>query len=249
MHGFDFLVPQFITRIQDIHIAVTPQIFADVLRVPKVEFPEHSSCEHLRTVSKEKLKSAFCEHLFEWGECQFTYCSGFAKGPWFLNMVMTFVLHPLSHYNFITKSHAQFLLSLFEHLTIDFPSHFILSILDVYRETTSRDKLIFSSIIMRILRHFSVPFLASDYFSYMCAIDAATVKRREAQFRSRQSGLAAPPSRLIPSRFAPSTSAPSFSTGDVTLGDIITQFQRMDTWLDTFSTELYQVNICVSRIA
>ena len=73
-------------------------------------------------------------------------------------MVMTFVLHPLSHYNSITEPRAQFLLSLIEQLIIDFPSHFILSIIDVHRDTATRDKLIFPSIIMRILCHFSVPF-------------------------------------------------------------------------------------------
>ena len=56
---------------------------------------------------------------------------------------MTFVLHPLSHYNSITKPRARFLLSLLEHLTIDFPSHFILSIIDVHLDVASRDKLIF----------------------------------------------------------------------------------------------------------
>ena len=44
-----------------------------------------------------------------------------------MNMVMNFVLHPLSHYNSITEPRARFFLSLLEHLTIDFPSHFILS--------------------------------------------------------------------------------------------------------------------------
>ena len=37
--------------------------------------------------------------------------------------------------------------------------------------------------------------------------------------------------------------------GDVTLGDVMAQLQRMDARLDTFSTELYQVNVCVGRIA
>ena len=96
-----------------------------------------------------------------------------------MNMVMTFVLHLLSYYNSITEPHARFLLSLLEHLTIDFPSHFILSIIDVYRDTTSRDKLIFPSSIIRILRHFSIPLSASDHFSVMCDIDVATVKRSE----------------------------------------------------------------------
>ena len=102
-----------------------------------------------------------------------------------MNMVMTFVLHPLSHYNSITKPRAQFLLSLLEHLTIDFPSHFILSIIDVHLDSASHDKLIFPSAITRILHHFSVPFPSSYHFSIMCAIDYATVKHSEAQFRSR----------------------------------------------------------------
>ena len=192
--------------------------------------------------------SAFCEGPSVWGERQFTPCRPFAKGPRFMNMVMTFVLHPLSHYNSITKPRAQFLLSLLEHLIIDFPSHFILSIIDVHLDSTSHDKLIFPSAITRILCHFSVPFPSSDHFSVMCSIDYATVKRSEAQFRSRQLDSAAPPSRSAPSRSASSTFAPSSSTSDVSLGDIIVQLQRMDTRLDTLSTEMYQMNVRVGRI-
>ena len=97
-----------------------------------------------------------------------------------MNMVMTFVLHPLSHYNSIIEPRAQFLLSLIEHLTIDFPSHFIFSIIDVHLHLASCDKLIFLFAIMRILRHFSVPFPFSDHFTIICAIDYATVKCSEA---------------------------------------------------------------------
>ena len=111
MHGFDYSVPHFITSVRGTHIVVIPQIVTDVLHVPKVEFPDYPSCDRLRTVSKDKLISAFCRHPSNWGKRQFTYCLGFAKGPWFLNMIMTFVLHPLSHYNSITKSRARFLLS------------------------------------------------------------------------------------------------------------------------------------------
>ena len=165
-----------------------------------------------------------------------------------MNMMMTFVLHPLSHYNSITEPRARFLLSLLEHLTIDFPSHFILSIIDVHWDSASRDKFIFPSAIMRILCHFSVPFPSFDHFSIMCAIDYATIKRSEAQFRSRQTDSAAPSSCSTPSRSTPSTSASS-SSDDVSLGDIMAQLQRMDARLDTLSTELYQVNIRVCRIA
>ena len=96
-----------------------------------------------------------------------------------MNMVMTFVLHPLVHYNSITESRARFLLSLLEHLTIDFPSQFIPFIIDVYRDTATCDKLIFPSAIMQILCHFSISFPFSDHFPVLCAIDYATVKWSE----------------------------------------------------------------------
>ena len=220
-----------------------------MLRVPRIEFPNYPSYERLRTVSKDELMSAFCERPSVWGEHLFTPCLPFAKGPRFMNMVMTFVLHPLSHYNSITEPRARFLLSLLEHLTIDFSSHFILSIIDIHLESVSHDKLIFSSAITRILHHFSVPFPSSDHFTIMCVIDFATVKHSKTQFWSRQSDSAAPPSRSAPSRSAPSASAPSSSSGDVTLRDIMAQLQRMDAHLDTFFTRLYQVNVHVSRIA
>ena len=99
---------------------------------------------------------------------------------------MTFVLHPLSYYNIITEPCAQFLLSLIEDLFIDFPSHFILSLIDVYMDTVTHDKLIFPSAIMRLLRHFSVSYPKSPHFLYMCAIIAATVKRSLVQLCSKQ---------------------------------------------------------------
>ena len=131
MHGFNYSIPHFITSIQDTRIVVTSQIVADVLYVLIVEFPDYLGCERLRTASKDELIFAFYKHPSDWGKHQFTYCSGFAKGPQSLNMVMTFVLHPFSHYNSITEPRARFLISLIEGLTIDFPSHFILSIIDV----------------------------------------------------------------------------------------------------------------------
>ena len=180
-----FFSTLFLTRVRGTYITVTPQIVTNVLCVPRIEFPNYPGYECLRTVSKDERKSTFYERPSNWGERQFTNCPSFAKGPRFFNMVMTFVLHPLSHYNSITEPHARFLLSLLKHLTIDFPSHFILSIIYVHRDSASCDKLIFPWAITRILLHFFAPFPASDHFSYMCAIDAATVKHSKAQFRSR----------------------------------------------------------------
>ena len=113
-------------------ILVTAQLVANVLQVPRIEFPDYPGCKRLRTVSRDELMSIFCEHPSVWGKHLFTPSRPFAKGPRFMNMVMTFVLHPLSNYNSITEPRARFLLSLLEHLTIDFPYHFILSIIDVH---------------------------------------------------------------------------------------------------------------------
>ena len=65
-------------------------------------------------------------------------------------MVMTFVLHPLSFYNFITEPCARFLPSFLEDLFIDFPSHFILYLIDVYRDTVTYEKLIFPTIMAQL---------------------------------------------------------------------------------------------------
>ena len=95
-------------------------------------------------------------------------------------MVMTFTLTPLSHYNSIIEPRAYFLLSLLEDLSIDFPSHFITSILDVYQDTATRDKLIFSLAITRILTHFHIPIPSSPFFTTMGAISAGSVRQSKA---------------------------------------------------------------------
>ena len=92
MHGIDCSVPLFFTRVRGTRIPITPQLVADVLRVPRIEFPDFPSCERLRTVSRDELMFAFCERPSVWGERLFTPCRPFAKGPRFMNMVMTFVL-------------------------------------------------------------------------------------------------------------------------------------------------------------
>ena len=106
MHGLDSSVPFFHTRIQGTRIVVTPQLVADVLHVSRVEHLDYPGCERLRTVSKDKMISTFCECPSDWGDRQFTLRKDFAKGPRFINMVMTFILHPLSHYNSITEPRA-----------------------------------------------------------------------------------------------------------------------------------------------
>ena len=137
------------------------------------------------------------------------------------------------------------MLSLLEDISIDFLSHFILSLIDVYKDTTTCDKLIFPSVITQILHHFSVSFPVSPHFSMMGAIDAATVRQSEAQLRLRrpQTQTTAPLAST-----APSTSTPLSFTSGATFEAIMTQLVRMDAHLNTFSDELCLVNTRVGRI-
>ena len=141
-------IPQFVTQIQGTRIVVTLEIISEILHVPQVLHPDYAVCPRLRIVSKDELRSLFSETPSSWGESQNTLCLGFAKDLRFLNMVMTFVLHPLSHYNSIIEPHARLLLSLIEDHSIDFPFHFILSLVDVYRDTTT----VISSFSLRLSR-------------------------------------------------------------------------------------------------
>ena len=97
MHELDSSVSLYHTRVRGMRIVVTSQLVKDVLRVPRVKHLDYPGCERLRTVSKDQMISTFCECPSDWGDHQFTPCKAFAKGPRFINMVMTFVLHPLSH--------------------------------------------------------------------------------------------------------------------------------------------------------
>ena len=181
MHVFNYSVPHFVTRVRGTCIVVTPDLISELLHVKRLEFSDYPGYECLRTMSKDKLSSHFCERLFSQGDHQNTPCSGFVKGLRLLNMVMTFFIHPLSHYNPIIEPCARFLLSLLEGLTIDFPYHFILFLIDVYKDSTTSDMLIFPLATTRILRHASVFYLESTHFSVMCAIDVVIIRQSEAQ--------------------------------------------------------------------
>ena len=83
---------------------------------------------------------------------------------------MTFILHHLSHYNSITEPSARLLLTFIKDLTINFSSHFILFLKNVYRDTATRDKLIFPSAITRIIRRSSIPYPEFSHFIVMGAL-------------------------------------------------------------------------------
>ena len=62
-------------------------------------------------------------------------------------------------------------------LSIDFPSHIIESIIDCYRDTTTRDKLILPSSITRILTHLHVTIPSSPLFYVIGAISKESIWR------------------------------------------------------------------------
>ena len=117
-------------------------------------------------------------------------------------------------------------MSLLEDLSIDFPSHFIISILDVYLDTSTRDKLIFPFSIMCVLTHFHIPIPSSPFFTTMGAINAGFVQRSEAQLRPKRPRVEtdySAASVVPPLSSAPSTSAPSSLVAGVTLNAIMAQ--------------------------
>ena len=137
---------------------------------------------------------------------------------------MTFVITSRLYYNTITKPCARFLLSLMEGLSIDFPSHMIVSILDCYQDTDTHDKLIFPSAITYILTHMHIT-IPPPLFHVMGAISKESIWRSAAQFAAKRPHLvktnatpAAPTSRHS------SSSAPfSSSWANVSLADIMKQ--------------------------
>ena len=97
MHGFDTSVPRFVTYVRGTRIVVTPDLVSEILDIPRIAHPDYPAYQRLRTMFKDELISHFCEKPSKWGGHQNTLCLDFTKGLRFLNMVMAFVLHPLSH--------------------------------------------------------------------------------------------------------------------------------------------------------
>ena len=185
IHDINTSVPQFATTFRSTRIVVTPDLISEVLHVPRVAHLDYPGYKNHQTVSKAELLSHFCETPSTWGGKLNTPCLGFAKGSRFLNMVMTFTLTPLSHYNSITEPRARFLLSLLEDRSIDFPSHFITSILNMFQDTATCDELTFPSKATHILTHFHFPIHSSPFFTTMGAISAGSIRRSEAQLRPK----------------------------------------------------------------
>ena len=116
-----------------------------------------------------------------WGDLLNFTTLDFAKGPRILTMMMTFVLTPRSHYNTITEPCTHFLFSLLKGLSIDFPSHMIVSMIYIYQDSATHDKLIFPSAITRILTHMHVLILSTPLFYIIGAISQGSMQRSATQ--------------------------------------------------------------------
>ena len=110
------------------------------------------------------------------------------------------------------------MLFLLEDLSIDFPFHFILSLIDVYKDTATHGKLIFLQLSRESFIIFFISILDSLLFTVMGAISTASVQRSEAQPRLKQPRIE---TTDFPTPSIPSTSAPSSSSGGVTLKAIM----------------------------
>ena len=226
MHAIDTFVPLFITVFHGTRIIVTLNFISEVLHVPRVDYPDYPSYPRFTSISRDELASLFCENAMLWGGTLNFSTTKFTKGPRFLNMVITFVLTPRSHYNTITEPHALFLLSFMEGLSIDFPSHMIESIIDCYCDMATYDKLIFPSAITRILTHMHITIPPSPHFYVIGAISKESIWWSAAQLTTKRPWVepsdAASADPSAPSSHPFSSSTPSsLSRATVSLTDIM----------------------------
>ena len=145
-----------------------------------------------------------------------------------------------------------------ESLSILFLSHMVESIIDCYRNTTTRDKLIFPTAITCILTHLHVTIPPSHHFYVMGAISKKFIWRSAMQLAAKVPWVE--PSDTVlenpttPSSRPSSSSAPSSSSrATISLADITKQFHHMranfGSHLDHLIDKMCQMNTRISSIA
>ena len=199
-----------------------------------------------------------------WGDTLNFSIIEFAKGPRILNMVVTFVLTPWSNYNTIIEPRARFLLSLLENFSIDFPSHMIVSMIDIYRDIATHDKRIFPSTITCILTHLHITIPSSPLFYSEGAISKESIWKSDVQLVAKrphveptlaqQEEAAFRVARDAAYAFRPASSSTSSSSFGVeaSLVAILNQLQHMRAdfgcCLDHLSDEKCQIYTKIGRI-
>ena len=66
IHDIDTSIPHFAMTFHGTHIIVTSDHISKIVHVPRVAYPDYLHCQHLQTVSRDKLLSHFCETPSTW---------------------------------------------------------------------------------------------------------------------------------------------------------------------------------------
>ena len=160
------------------HIAVTPNFIFAVLHVPRVAHPNYPSHTHLHTIFRDKLALLFNEMAMVWGDTlnlstQLSLLKIQGSLIWWWSLFS-------HHSHTITPSLSLMLVSFFLSWKIFlyiFPSHMIVSMIDIYRDTATRDKLIFPLTITRSLTHLHFTIPSSPLFYAMGANSKESISR------------------------------------------------------------------------
>ena len=185
IHAIDTSISHFTMIFKGTSIIVSSELISEALHVPRVVRLTYPSHPHLHSISRDELAIHFSEMAMVWGGLQNFTTHDFAKGPRILNMVMTFVLTPRFHYNTITEARAHFLVSLLEGLSIDFPSHMIVSMIHINQDKL-HNKLIFLSAVTCILTHLHIPIPSTSLVSCICVISKESIRRSDAQVGTKR---------------------------------------------------------------
>ena len=185
IHAIDTSISHFTMIFKGTSIIVSSELISEALHVPRVVRLTYPSHPHLHSIFRDELAIHFCEMAMVWGGLQNFTTHDFAKGPRILNMVMTFVLTPRFHYNTITEARAHFLVSLLEGLSIDFPSHMIVSMIHINQDKL-HNKLIFLSAVTCILTHLHIPIPSTSLVSCICVISKESIQRSDAQVATKR---------------------------------------------------------------
>ena len=185
IHAIDTSISHFTMIFKGTSIIVSSKLISEALHVLRVVRPTYPSHPYLHSISRDELAIHFFEMAMVWGGLQNFTTHDFAKGLRILNMVMTFVLTPWSHYNTITEARAHFLVSLLEGLSIDFPSHMIVSMIHINQDKL-HNKLIFLSAVTCILTHLHIPIPSTSLVSCICVISKESIRRSDAQVATKR---------------------------------------------------------------
>ena len=81
MHAIDTSVVRFTMVFCDTCIVVNSKLNSEVLRVPRLDYPDYPSHKHLSSISRDELASLFYEKAMLWGGVDTAFCTPYNSGP------------------------------------------------------------------------------------------------------------------------------------------------------------------------